>query len=267
MTAYLQLGKDVRRGWVVALVLGAAFGVHADAQSAAVQASVPKAHATQNPVRGIADAPMPTPSGTQLDRVVAIVNGDLILDSDVDEERRLRSFEPYRNPGAAFDRAEAIERLINRDLILQQAKLQPEDQVSDADVKQQLDALRKAIPACAKYNCATQAGWEKFLADNGFSEAAFNKRWKQRMEVLQFIEDRFRMGIKITPADVRHYYTETLVPEYRKQDVVPPKLDEIAGRIQEVLLQDQISGLLSDWLKSLREQGSIAVLHAGEEAP
>ena len=48
----------------------------------------------------------PTPSGAlrrhpsatvQIDRVVAIVNGDLILESDVDEERRFAAFQPYSN--------------------------------------------------------------------------------------------------------------------------------------------------------------------------
>src|SRR5579864_7225337 len=40
---------------------------------------------------------MPRVPGTQLDRVVAIVNDDLILDSDVNEELRLQAFDPYHN--------------------------------------------------------------------------------------------------------------------------------------------------------------------------
>jgi len=41
----------------------------------------------------------------------------------------------------------------------------------------------------------------------------------------------------------------------------------ISSRIQEVLLQQQVSSLLNDWLKSLRAQGSVVVLHPGEGAP
>src|ERR1700750_75371 len=54
-----------------------------------------------------------------LDRVVAVVNGDVILESDVDEERRFEEIQPYRSANN-FTRERAIERLINRLLILQQ---------------------------------------------------------------------------------------------------------------------------------------------------
>ncbi|HTV08850.1 MAG TPA: hypothetical protein VMD97_07390 [Candidatus Aquilonibacter sp.] len=210
---------------------------------------------------------MPTVPGTTLDRVVAIVNGDLILDSDVNEEQRFEAFEPYRTPDEKLSRDRIIERLINRDLILQQLKLQPADEPSDADVDKQIAQLRKNIPACRRYDCESKAGWDRFLADNGFTEASLFKRWKQRMEVLDFIEDRFQMGIDITQAQIQSYYEKTLLPEYKEQNAPAPKLDAISGQIREVLLQQQITNLLSDWLQSLRAQGSVVVLHPGEEAP
>jgi hypothetical protein len=202
-----------------------------------------------------------------LDRVVAIVNDDLILDSDVDEERRFAAFEPYGSSPAAFSRDKAIERLINRDLILQQVKLQPEDQISDFDVNKQIEDLRKTIAACKQYDCETKPGWDRFLADQGFTEASLFSRWKQRMEMLQFIEERFRMGIRITPDQIKDYYEKTLLPEYARRRTTPPTLAKISDQIQEVLLQQQVTDLLTDWLKSLRAQGSVVVLHPGEEAP
>src|SRR5580704_1592215 len=109
---------------------------------------------------------MPRVPGTQLDRVVAIVNDDLILDSDVNEEMRLQAFDPYRVQ-SEFSSTRAIERLINRALILQQLKLQPQEQPSDAEVNKQIDELRKDIPACGQYQCQTKAGWDRFLSDHG----------------------------------------------------------------------------------------------------
>src|SRR5580704_370519 len=35
-------------------------------------------------------------AGVVLDRLVAVVNGDVILESDVDEERRFEELQPYR---------------------------------------------------------------------------------------------------------------------------------------------------------------------------
>ena len=210
---------------------------------------------------------MPSVPGTPLDRIVAIVNGDLILDSDVNEEQRFDAFDPYRRSAENVSRDRAIERLINRALILQQLKLQPEDEPSDEDVNKQIDQLRKNIPACSRYNCQSKAGWDRFLADHGFTETSFFNRWKERMEVLEFIEDRFQMGVNITQDQIQSYYQKTLLPDYQSQHAPAPKLDAISSQIREILLQQQVTNLLSDWLKSLRAQGSVVVLHPGEEAP
>jgi hypothetical protein len=87
------------------------------------------------------------------------------------------------------------------------------------------------------------------------------------MIVLAFIEQRFRMGIKITQPEIQTYYTKTLLPQYAARHATPPSVDAISDRIQEVLLQQRVSSLLNDWLQSLRAQGSIVLLHPGEDAP
>lgn len=208
----------------------------------------------------------PKVQGVMLDRVVAIVNGDLILDSDVDQERRFAALLPYGEASGPYSRNAAIERLINRDLILQQSKLEPMNEITDAQAQKDLDSLRKAIPTCKEFHCETKAGWDRFLATQGFTEKSLLVLWKQRMEVLAFIEERFRQGIKITPDQIKDYYEKTMLPLYAKQHVSPPPLASISKRIQEVLLQQQVTSLLDDWLKSLRSQGSVIVLHPGEVA-
>jgi hypothetical protein len=87
------------------------------------------------------------------------------------------------------------------------------------------------------------------------------------MVVLAFIEQRFRMGIKITPQEIQTYYDQTLLPQYAAQHAPPPPLAALSSRIQEILLQQHVSNLLTDWLQSLRAEGSVVLLHPGEEAP
>jgi parvulin-like peptidyl-prolyl isomerase len=209
---------------------------------------------------------MPPTQGEEVDRVVAIVNGQLILDSDVDRERRFAALLPYGEASGPYKRDEAIERLINRDLILQQVQLQPGAEITQQAAAKDLDALRTSIPTCVKYHCETEEGWDKFLATEGFTDESLTTLWRQRMEVLAFIELRFRMGIRILPAEIQEYYTKTMLPEYAAQHVTPPPMRTISRRIQEVLLQQRVSKLLNDWLASLRAQGNVVVLHAGEEA-
>jgi peptidyl-prolyl cis-trans isomerase SurA len=210
---------------------------------------------------------MPTVQGTQVDRIMAIVNGELILDSDVEQERRFSTLLPYGEASGAFTRTKALGRLINRDLILQQLKLQPQDPITDEDAAKDLNSLRKELPTCKEFQCDTQAGWDKFLATQGFTEKTLTALWRQRMLVLAFIEQRFRMGIKISDAEIQTYYEQTMLPEYAAQHATPAPLSAISSRIQEILLQQRVSGLLRDWLQSLRAQGNVVILHPGEEAP
>jgi peptidyl-prolyl cis-trans isomerase SurA len=201
--------------------------------------------------------------GVVLDRLVAVVNGDVILESDVDEERRFEEVQPYRS-GPTFTRDRIIERLIDRMLILQQSALEPEEQVAENDLDAQIATLRKDIPACKQYHCETDAGWKKYLGDHGFTTEEFRVRWKLRMRLLKFIEVRFRNGISITDSEIQAYYDKTMLPEYAKRNVTPPKLDTIHKRIEEVLLQQEVGALLQDWLKSLRAQGSVQIITPGE---
>jgi peptidyl-prolyl cis-trans isomerase SurA len=205
-----------------------------------------------------------TERGVELDRVIAVVNDDVILESDVDEERRLMAFQPFRDTSRNSSREQVIDRLINRSLILQQSKIQAEGQVTDKQLQDQLDALKKEIPACKEYHCETEAGWKHFVEDQGFTMEELTKRWHERMEVLNFIEIRFRSGITISDAEIQDYYDKTLLPQYAKQKATAPKVGAIKNRIQEILLQQQVGSLLGDWLKSLRAQGTVRTIQQGE---
>jgi peptidyl-prolyl cis-trans isomerase SurA len=201
-----------------------------------------------------------------LDRVVAIVNSDLILESDVDAERRYEAFQPLSSTKQSTQ-DELIKRLIDRDLILQQIAVEPQIPMSEQEVDEEMAALRKTIPKCAAYHCETDAGWQKFVTDQGFTLEELRLHWKLRMEVLRFIEERFRMGIRITQEEIDDYYNKTLIPAYQAQNAQVPAEKTIQDRIQEILLQQQVDKLLDDWLTTLRAQGSVRVLKPGEGAP
>jgi peptidyl-prolyl cis-trans isomerase SurA len=210
-------------------------------------------------------APGPA-EGQVLDRLIAVVNGDVILESDVDEERRFEEIQPYRS-ATDSTRARIIGRLVDRAIILQQAALQPEDAITDKELDAQIATLRKDIPACKQYHCETDEGWKKFLGDHGFTEVEFRARWLKRMQLLKFIEVRFRNGIRIKDEEIQTYYEKTMLPEYARRNVTPPALETIKRRIEEVLLQQEVGALLQDWLKSLRAQGSVRIMTPGEVFP
>lgn len=244
------------RRWFAGLFSLTLAVVSADAQQPSVPPSVPL---TEVPGQK---------RGIEIDGVVAVVNGDVVLESDVDEERRFEVIQPYRGSTAEFSRDRAVQRLIDRTLILQQAALEADQiAVTKEELDKQLQTLRKDIPACQQFQCNTDAGWEKYLSSNGFSVQEFRDRWQKRMELLRLIEVRFRNGIRISDDEIKDYYEKTMLPEYARQKVTPPKLETISRRIEEVLLQQRVGSLLRDWLQSLRAQGNVWIMKSGEVAP
>lgn len=80
------------------------------------------------------------------------------------------------------------------------------------------------------------------------------------MAILHFIDIRFRSGIRIAPDQISAYYQKTLVPALEKNHETAPPLADVSTRIQEILLQQQVSGLFQDWLGSLRDQGNVRIV-------
>jgi peptidyl-prolyl cis-trans isomerase SurA len=196
-----------------------------------------------------------------LDRVVADVDGQAVLASDVDDEIRFSALQPGVEPLEDNTPQQALNRVIDRTLIDQQRALQPGvAMVSQKDVDQTIDEMRRQISAATKADCETDAGWKAFLAQHGFTPVEIAARMYERLAILKFIDVRFGVVVQVSNADVRNYYEQVLTPEL-KQDKAPlPDLRTVAPRIREILRQRQVSNLIDEWLKSLRAEGHVQIL-------
>ncbi len=197
----------------------------------------------------------------ELDHVVAVIGDDVILESDVHQEMHLSALEPLQVLPGQNTPDSALRRLIDRTLILQQMKEQRQAVTTAApEVDKAIEELRIEIPACARYHCETRQGWDVFLRDHDLTLAMVQQRWSQRMAIIHFINIRFQSGIRIAPDEITTYYEKVLVPALEKHHEKAPPLDDVSGRIREILLQQQVSGLFQDWLTSLRDQGNVRVV-------
>jgi hypothetical protein len=219
------------------------------------------------PIIAFAQTPEPS-SPVVLDRVVAVVNNHAILASDIDDEIRLSVLDPAIVGQPVLSRQRALQQLIGRTLIQQQIReedLETTDP-SQAEVDARLMELRKELPACVHQFCIADAGWSAFLAAHGLTLERVQSYMRFRVEILRFIEERFRQGIQISTQDIAAYYHDTLLPQYAKGETIPP-LDKVAPRIQEILLQQKVNVLFDGWLENLRKQGEIEVLDPTLEFP
>lgn len=201
------------------------------------------------------DAPM------LLDRVVAVVNNQVILSSDVVNELRLSALEPEGADGHKLTPDKALDQLISRALIQQQTRREETPQFEPAreEIESRLAELRKELPACVRAACATDSGWNQFLATHGLTQAEAENYIRLKLEMLSFVENRFRQGIHISQEEIETYYNHTLLPQYLPGQAVP-SLDAVAPRISEILLQQEVNLLFDNWLESLRKQGDIEIL-------
>lgn len=202
-----------------------------------------------------------------LDRVVAVVNNHAILFSDLDDEIRLSVLDPNLVGEGELTRPLALDQLISRSLIQQQIRQEDMQAIEPSQevVKARLDQIRKELPACVHQNCATDAGWNAFLSSHGLTADRVESYFRYRLEILSFIEERFRQGIQISQPQIDAYYHDTLLPQYKPGEAVPP-LDQVAPRIQEILLEQQVTVLFDAWLTNLRAQGEVEVLDPSLES-
>jgi len=210
---------------------------------------------------GLLRAQQTNPPPVVLDHVVAVVNNQAILASDLEEELRMSVLDPSHGRKDHLSRQKALDQLIGRTLIQQQIR-QQDEQIADPtqeEVQSRLTELRKELPACVHENCASDDGWKTFLTAHQLTPERIEGYLRNRLQILRFIELRFRQGIRIQPQEIETYYREILLPQYAPGETVPP-LSKVSARIEEILLQQQVNVLFDEWLTNLRKQGEVEVL-------
>ncbi len=215
-----------------------------------------------------AQQPASAASSVVLDRAVAVVNKTVILASDLNDEIRLSVLDPSNHGSAPLTEQQALQHLISRALIEQQIRQDdiPAIEPTPQEVEARLDEIRRAAPVCVRQRCASDAGWRAFLAAQGLSEQRVEAYLRNRMEILRFIEQRFRQGIQISEQQIESYYHDTLLPQYTQGETVPP-LSQVEPRIREILLEQQVNVLFDNWLANLRQEGDVEVLDPALAAP
>ncbi len=176
----------------------------------------------QNPAQAA-----PPANAVVLDRVVAVVNNQAILASDVDDEMRLAVLDPGRAGLGVLTPQRALEQLISRALIQQQIRQEDAQaaEPSQAEVDARLREIRREVPACVHLNCASEQGWAAFLAAHGLTPKRVESYLRYRVQILRFIEQRFRQGIRITPEEI-----ESVLPRNAAASVCAGRGGSAAGR-------------------------------------
>src|SRR6476661_8661990 len=189
-----------------------------------------------------------------VDRMVAVVNKHVILESELDQATRvefLLQAKPIEQL-AQTDRLATLERLIDRSLLEQQivdpAMLNP----GPEDLAEKIKELREGLPGAGN-----DETWKTILAGYGLTQQDVEEQLTSQVRILRFIDLRFRGLVRVDKEAIASYYQDRFLPEVRKRNASEPKLEEVSDKIEQILAEQRIDELLSNWLKTLRAQAHI----------
>jgi peptidyl-prolyl cis-trans isomerase C len=140
--------------------------------------------------------------GAKKDKV-AVVNGTVISRTDYDKElsrleRQLAMGGRTPNPTDMTDmKQRVLEGLVDRELLKQESKKQGIS-VSDADVNQQVGALRQKFSSEKEFTDA--------LAKMNLSEADLKSQLRQDMAIKKLIDQQVASKVTITPDEMKEFY-------------------------------------------------------------
>ena len=172
-----------------------------------------------------------------IDRMVAIVNGNVVTQSDVEQYRDLeRAF-----GDSVPDETDALlGKLIEGMLIREQVDQFPGIQITDERLEAYMGTVGDA---------------------RSLPPATLRNAVRARLRRLRFIDLRFGQFIQPTDLEIADYYEAVFVPEARNQGLSPlPELDAVRDLIRTNVVTERINQEMSAWVESLLRRSEIEVV-------
>jgi peptidyl-prolyl cis-trans isomerase SurA len=203
-------------------------------------------------------------AGEVVDRIVATVNGRIILESDWDDAlcyeallngRSLSEFTPDQ-------RSAVLDRLVDQELLREQMKAADFQHASAADAASQVAEARAQYP-----QAASAAGWQSLLRRYHLTEQDLAAHLQQQMDLTRLVDAHLRPAVQIDSKTVEAYYRDKFVPELRRSGAKEVPMSDVSSKIREVLTQEKVNELLVSWLQTLRSEGQVRLPGGSSSSP
>lgn len=178
-----------------------------------------------------------TLTGFAEDRIVAVVNNDVITQSDLNgfiNFMRLQLAQELK--GRELEnkiqsmKLDLLDRLIEDRLILQEAK-RNNFRIDPSRVKSRVEEIKRRYPS--------EAEFQKALSRQGMVQADLEKKLEEQMLMYNIIEVKVRSKIIVNPSEVTDFYeknrAEFNLPEERKLKYFAVENQDLAREISAML--------------------------------
>jgi len=193
----------------------------------------------------------PPQSARVVDRIVARVEDDIILESQV---RELGAFQQLIEGHAESD-DKLLEELIEQWVVGTEATASHFPQPAQSEVDRELTRLREQLASPEKYASR--------LNELGLSADQVRQLLSRQIYVERYVDYKFRPSVQVEPAEIDAYYKKELLPELAKNNQPAPERAAVEQQVRELLIQRGISELTVKWLDDTKSRLKIEIQTAG----
>jgi peptidyl-prolyl cis-trans isomerase SurA len=189
---------------------------------------------------------VPAPGQAErIDHIVAAVNNDVITASDLEQAVSIN--EALSGPAQDRDRlrAETRDGLVNRLLLLQEARRLKFIELSEQDVRGQTELFRKRL--------GSPEAFAAFLSSARISNRDLERMLGDRLLVERFIEKKIGLYVRIGREEAQRYF-DSHATQYQGKG-----FPEVQKQITSFLVDQEIGKQAELYLAELRTNASIRI--------
>jgi peptidyl-prolyl cis-trans isomerase SurA len=188
-----------------------------------------------------------------VDRIVARVENDVILLSDI---RALSRYQTFLDGKSETD-AQILDRLIDQWIVRTEAGVSRSPQPSEAEIDRNVSRVRNSFASLQEYEARKK---QMQLSDQDVRAMV-----SSQLYLSNYLDSRFRPAVQVDPKAIDDFYQSAVVPRAKARGQEPPSLETARDAIQEALIQNGINQQADQWLKESRLRLHVEKLL--EEAP
>jgi parvulin-like peptidyl-prolyl isomerase len=175
-----------------------------------------------------------------VDRIVARVENDIILLSDVRELGRYQEFVD----GKSENDVKIVDRLIDQWTVRSEAELSRFPKPGDAEIDRGVSRVVKSFASPEEYEARKK--------QSGMTDAEVRKMVASQLYLSNYLDSRFRPSVQIDEKAIEDFYQNAVIPRAKVRGQAPPTLDSAREVIQEALIESGVNDQADRWLKESR---------------
>jgi hypothetical protein len=175
-----------------------------------------------------------------VDRVVARVENDIILHSDV---RELKEYQELVD-GKSESESAILDRLIDQWIVRSEAELSRFPEPQEEEIDREVSRVAKSFGSPEEF--------ESRKKQSGLNDGEVRKIVAAQLYLSNYLDSRFRASAQIDEKAIENFYQNAVLPKAKARGQEPPTLDASRDIIQEALVQSDINEQADRWLKESR---------------